>query len=524
MTFKPFLNSITHAFQKIELTRTGKALLSFFSFTLTQITTILVNLLITPFLLIKIGSELFGTGQIINQYMNVLSFFDLRPLNSLKYSLSTLHTADDSQKRRQVGSSLTLWLCTLPLLISISLIFIIFSSGILKVNPLFVPMVRFCLIISFFNLIMNAIFYISAAILLGVNLAYKGMGIRAFASVVSGLISVLLVWNGWNLLGIFLANLIGDLVLAFLYFVIAKKSINWLGIEKPSKNEFAGFTKYSFWLSAANFSSFLLYQSDIIIIGAILSPVAVTSYVLTRVVMDRLVLQGINLFNSSISGIGQLIETNKQEKIRDLRIEMQSIALLFLSIFGSGVIIFNQSFISMWVGQEKYAGDLFNLIAVIAATQPLFSTVDIILLDLYKISTVKTRIYLLSGIVNVIASIILIQSLNLVGYVIANTIAKVLFTLQINFAINKQIEQNHSNYFIRLIRPTIIWILILILSVFIKSKILISSWRELIIYSLGISFLCFITTWWGGLSKDIRINVVNRVPSLPKVLGRVLCL
>jgi hypothetical protein len=97
---------------------TRRAGLTFISQILQQGARFIVGFVVTPIVIRGLGAELYGAWTMIQQSVGYLSLTDLRPMGTLKFTLAVKQHLDDvAEKRRQIGSALVIWACSLPLFV-----------------------------------------------------------------------------------------------------------------------------------------------------------------------------------------------------------------------------------------------------------------------------------------------------------------------------------------------------------------------------------------------------------------------
>src|SRR5213082_3194510 len=66
----------------------------------------------------------------------------------------------------------------------------------------------------------------------------------------------------------------------------------------------------------------------------------------------------------AIPGIGGLIGLRQFEKASGLRNELLAVTWLFATTVGVSILLWNRSFLGLWVGSQNYAGTWVNLLIV----------------------------------------------------------------------------------------------------------------------------------------------------------------
>src|SRR5439155_156669 len=71
----------------------------------------------------------------------------------------------------------------------------------------------------------------------------------------------------------------------------------------------------------------------------------------------------------AIPGIGGVIGRRQYDKAAGLRYELLAVTWLFATAVGGTILLWNRSFLGLWVGSENYAGPVIDLLIVLVMTQ-----------------------------------------------------------------------------------------------------------------------------------------------------------
>jgi O-antigen/teichoic acid export membrane protein len=137
----------------------------------------------------------------------------------------------------------------------------------------------------------------------------------------------------------------------------------------------------SLWIATGDLIAKLLLASDVLVLGMVLSSATVTTYVLTAYA-TRL---AVNLYtlaaDAAMPGLAGIIGVKSYDRAAFLRKELLAITLLFVTAVGSTILLWNRSFVHLWVGGENYAGQWVNLLLVLIAVQTAFIRCDAYIID-----------------------------------------------------------------------------------------------------------------------------------------------
>src|SRR5437762_2950516 len=125
----------------------------------------------------------------------------------------------------------------------------------------------------------------------------------------------------------------------------------------------------------------LLLACDVIVLGWVVSPAVVTTYVLTGYAARTAT--GIHVFaaGAAMPGLGGLIGRGDHERARAVRRELLTLTWLFATTVGVTILCWNRSFLGLWVGQQHYGGPGLDLLIVLATVQTVFIRTDAYVID-----------------------------------------------------------------------------------------------------------------------------------------------
>jgi O-antigen/teichoic acid export membrane protein len=173
--------------------------------------------------------------------------------------------------------------------------------------------------------------------------------------------------------GIVLASLT-----ALCFFALVRRQVPWFGVERPRPAEINALLTMSVWIAAGDLVAKLLLASDVLVLGMILSATSVTTYVLTGYAA-RL---AVNLYSlaadAAMPGIAGIIGAQSYSRAALLRRELLAVTCVFVAAAGATMLLWNRSFVQLWVGSENYGGAWTNLLLVLIAVQTAFIRPDVV--------------------------------------------------------------------------------------------------------------------------------------------------
>jgi O-antigen/teichoic acid export membrane protein len=341
-----------------------------------------VGFLVVPLLVTGLGRTVFGVWEMLGRLMGYLESADGRPTQALRLVIASSQShSDESAKRRWVGSALAVWVCFLPLWIATGALVIWLAPSITKVPSHLHEAVRIAAAVMMGGVLLAGLGSLPESVLRGMNLGYKRMGLQAGLSVAGGALLVSAVHLELGLVGVALASVTVIALTGLCFLSLVRRQVPWFGVNRPQSQEVRSLLQMSLWIATGDAVAKLLLASDALVLGMVLSPAVVTTYVLT----GYAALLSVNLHSLAadavMPGLAGIIGERRFPRAAELRRELLAVTVLFVTVAGSTILLWNRSFVSWWVGGENYAGAWTNLLLVLIAAQTGFIRCDAYIID-----------------------------------------------------------------------------------------------------------------------------------------------
>ena len=336
---------------------TRRASLSFLNSMLLQAATLATTFIVTPIVIRGLGLPLYGAWLMIVQTIGYLSVGDMRPMATLKFSISVRqHVEDASEKRRLVGAALRLWAYTCPVILVIGSVLVWQAPSFIRVPHDAVWALRVAMAVSVVNLAFDRLLGVPSNILVGMNIEYRAMGINAAAAILSGILTVTAIRLGLGLPGIAVATVTGPLVFSVAQFAIVRRAVQWFGAQRPQGEEMTEFVKLSGWISLAALAGLLVTSVDIFLLGVLLGPAVAAVYTTTGAAFRYLLTPLGEVLGSGSAGIAGLCGREEWQRVARIRTELHTVSVAAMSVLGFIVISLNRDFLRLWTRRETMRG------------------------------------------------------------------------------------------------------------------------------------------------------------------------
>jgi len=421
----------------------------------------ITGFVVTPFLVSGLGSTLFGIWQILGQFTAYTNLADIRATQVLKWAVARdRETVSEDVLRQYVTASFIIVLFMLPLVLIAGSFIAWYAPMITKAGEEYTNIVRFTCLLLVLAIVIDKVADTFDSVLRGMNLGFKLMGIFPLIMVAAGGLKIMVIVLGFGLIGIAVVQVIVSLIIGTILYIIVKKSVPWFGFGKVNLNRVKSFLKTSGWFIGWTGAKILLTNSDKILLGYIAGPIMVTQYVITKYLANTV--QGLitNIIHGVIPGLGKLYGNGAYERLFKAREHMMLITWIFAVSIGTLVLVFNESFLIIWIGEGKFAGGLSNILIVIMITQYMFIQNDAAIIQITL--DLKQQVYfsLTAAMVSIGLSMLLIERYGIAGLCIAIISGRFIATISYPWIVYAKTNKKFSTKSIpyRLIFSTlIIW-------------------------------------------------------------------
>lgn len=343
---------------------------------------IAVNFVVIPILVAGLGRSLYGMWEMLGRLVGYLTAGDGRPTQALRLVVATLQASDDdAAKRRYVGAAFVVWTLFLPLILGAGALLVWLAPTITQAPPELHAAVRLAVALLVVGLLFANLASLPESVLRGMNLGYKRMGLQAALEIVGGALTAGAIAVGLGIAGAAASQIAFAALLGAAFWIVVRKYVPWFGVARPTRADVRSLLGLSAWYSVGEAIAKLLLASDAIILGMIISPSAVASYVLTGYAARLAVNIHVLAAGGVIPGIGGVIGRQQYDKAAGLRYELLAVTWLFATAVGGAILLWNRSFLALWVGSDNYAGAAVNLLIVLVMAQTTIIRSDAFIID-----------------------------------------------------------------------------------------------------------------------------------------------
>jgi O-antigen/teichoic acid export membrane protein len=474
---------------------------------------LLVGFVINPILLAGLGDYGYGVWQFLGRLIGYISPATGRPTQALKWTIANQQASTDYQeKRRQVGNAISVWLIFLPILALLGGLLVWFAPALLDAPATYSPSVRIAAALLVANLIMISLVAVPRSVLRGENLGYKRMGLSTILVFVGGGFTALALYFNTGLVGVAAATLATSLLTGAIFLQVVRTYVPWFGVAKPSFEAVRRFLGLSSWFLVWNLVMKLMMASDVVILGIFDSAEMVTTYTLTKYVPETIIsFVAIGVFGI-IPGLGGIVGSSDFQRATRVRGEIMIFTWLLVSILGTTILMWNNTFVHLWVGTGYYAGMLPTLLIILMVMQLVLIRNDAVIIDLTLDLRHKVLIGLLSATLSLGIAGFLVNYLNMgiVGLCVGFILGRSILSLGYPRLIGLYLDISFSGQLKSIIRPTFVTLLLFVFAVALQRVLRVDTWLGLI-FSVGLTLTVIAPiVFLAGLSGDQRNQILRR--------------
>jgi O-antigen/teichoic acid export membrane protein len=251
----------------------------------------------------------------------------------------------------------------------------------------------------------------------------------------------------------------------------------------------------------------------VVLLGIFDSAELVTRYSLTRYIPETIIgIIAIVVF-AITPGLGGIIGKGELDKANRVRNEIMILTWFIVTVVGSTTLLWNRSFVDIWVGKEYYAGTISNLLIIIMVSQFVFIRNDANIIDLTLDLKQKVLMGLVSAALSAGLSLVLLESfkMGIVGLTIGFICGQAILSLGYPYLIGRFLQVTPTSQLKGVIRPSIITILSFGLVSILSNSVVATTWPSLILYSGSTAVVLSLLVFYLGLTGEQRNSLFNRV-------------
>jgi O-antigen/teichoic acid export membrane protein len=478
-----------------------------------------VGFAINPLLVSGLGSHGYGLWQILRQLTGYLSPAGGRATQALKWTVASHQSSTDyAEKRRFVGSAVVVWCIFLLPMSGLGGLLTWFAPLWLDVREELVATVRLATGLLVAQLILATLSEVPRSVLTGENLGYKRMGLSTLIVLLGGGLMALALYLDTGLAGVAACPLLTAILTGVVFLGVVRRHVAWFGIARPSRDLVRRFLGLSGWFLLWRVVTQAMRASDVVLLGMLLSIDAVTTYSLTKFVPETLVSFVEIVVFGITPGLGGLLGRGEIQRVARVRGEIMVLSWLIAVVAGATILLWNRSFVGLWVGAEHYAGSLPTLWIVLMVTQFVLIRNDANIIDLTLDLRNKVLLGALAAGVSVFAAVVLLEywELGIEGLCLGFVAGRAILSVAYPWMLGRTLGEPLSGQLRRAMRPICVTALLFGLGVRLSDLVAVGSWPALVGAVAATVACVLVLAFFGGLSGTQRGRLLTRLRRRPR--------
>ena len=481
---------------------------------------IVVGLVLNPLLVSRLGDVAYGVYQVLGRLIGYATPAGGRPSQALKWTIARDQYSERYEaKRLQVGNAVAVWFLFLPLLAVAGGFLAWFSPLLVHAPESLYPTIRIAAGLLVLQLIAINLVTIPQSVLQGENLGYKRMGLTTLAVFVSGGITAVTVLLGAGLVGVAAAALAGTVLTGAVFWWVTRTQIAWFGAERPPLREVFGFVRLSGWFLLWNLVMQLLRGSDVVVLGIVGSAQLVTVFTLSRYVPEAIFGAVAIVVSGIMPGLGGLLGSRDTDRAVAVRTESMCVTWLIATASGAVFLLWQESFLRLWVGEQYYPGRLATLLIILMVLQFAFIRNDAAIIDLTLKLRAKVLLGLLSAGLSIGLAVLLLKTWNqsisvlALGFIAGRSVLSIGYP----WLVSRHLAIPLSGQIKGAVRPGLVCAILFAAALAIAPSLEAGSWLSLLFGASASLAVLGVAAFFLGLSRSQRGRLVARFRQVLRV-------
>lgn len=343
--------------------------------------------------------------------------------------------------------------------------------------------------------------------------------INIITTVMIPIVNIAVLYMGFKSIGIVTSSFILNIVVQILYIIYVRRGIklkpNYKNMPKYLIKEILVF---SLWIFVANVVTQLYNSTDTLIIGAIpaLATIGVAVYNIGVTFNNMVQSFSVGILSVLTPKVNGMVFSGKNNtELTDLMIRIGRLQCYIVTLVVTGFIAFGQQFIKLWAGEGYEEAYWVALVTMIPACIPLIENVALNVIVAQNKHRFRSLVFLLIAVINVVGTIICVNSFGIIGAAVVTGAANILGTgIIMNWYYWKRIGLEIPRFWKTIIKMFIIPIALCVISMLIIQFVHLDGWFMLLAGILIYTLLFLGLNWFivmNDYEKDIFRGPVRKV-------------
>ena len=383
---------------------------------------------LAPLLLHVAGQETLGVYGILVQLMAYLALVDLGFGVALGRYMAQAIGYDDQKERfiKIFNTGRTFYLVSNTLIAFLSLVLTIFIGDLFSLSGPVEVQARISLsIFALWSILRTPLSMYGSALIATQNLAAANF-INMIGNSIRLIISLAMIFLGFGLIGLILANVFAEFFTFFLqrlYYLKTYPDENF-GWGIPSWSLFREMFGFGIGYLFITISARLVFNTGNVVVGYLYGGVATSIYYTTQMPTFLIMVLIWKITENAAPALHELYARKEIEKIQNTYYRLIKYVLMLSLGAGIGILVLNKALITLWVGENQYAGSTMTISLVIFLVCAVINHVTCTILVVYGAVRVLSVICFVLALSNLVLSIVLGKILGMEGVMVAGAVVE----------------------------------------------------------------------------------------------------
>jgi len=480
---------------------------------------IILQIVLTPLVLQFAGKEVLGAYSILMQIIGLGILLDLGFSVALSRFLAQTYGFKDHREEFiqifEIGRVFFLISNLLFSILVLSLVFflgdfITLSEGALKDAKLAL------LLLAIWIAVRTPIALYGHALISTQNMAAANY-IAILGNLLRLVSSIILVYFGYGLVGLVLANILSELVTFVAHTIYFKKlyptfKFKWKISNWDKLKEILSFgMKYY----AINIAVIIQLGSDSIIVGSLYSASAVAIYYTTKLPAFLIMQFVFRISDNYTPAINELYAHKNFQELREQYYSVLRYTLLLAIPVGIGILAFNEGVVSAWVGKEQFAGRIMTYALASFVISQSINHVNAAIITASGNIKEWSVFALCMSLLTLVFSYVLGFKLGMQWVMVGIAVLDILSMIYLSYKSYKIIKETKAVFLRKVLQPAILTSLLLIVELlFISINDILLTLANLVGLVLLYVILWFIGVYNFGLIATERALILNKIKKI----------
>jgi O-antigen/teichoic acid export membrane protein len=388
-------------------------------------TNVLVGIFLSPFILHRLGDAAFGIWVLIFSITGYYGLFDLGIRSSVvRYVSKATATGDMEYASRIISTSLFSYTCIGAFVLLITVLVSVNIGSAFRIPAEFHATTRWLLLMVGSAVSLGFPLGISGGVLEGLQ-RFDVMSLTSVATtLLRALLIVIVLLHGYGLLMVAFVTVVLPIISAIIRALIAKRILPVrLGLTYVDWKTFREIANYGGITFITIVSARLRFKSDEIVIGALLSSVAITYFNIGARIVDYAGEVVDSLAQVLVPMSSHSDATGDVNRLRKILVAGNRFCAFIIFPICAVLVILGKSVIEVWVG-KKYVAQSYPVLLLMLLPSTLMLAQAASGRVLFGMGKHRTwaMVTLIEGLANILLSILLVRPYGIVGDAVGTAI------------------------------------------------------------------------------------------------------